>query len=406
MNYEEKILTCLVEMYRKSKKDSGDNKINRRTQVKPKKFYKKYDTNDGDFYEISRLNQVASALVEKGFICCDKETFGTQIQCIYLVDGKILEIEEYLSEKYGYVSKDKQIEEVLQLIDKYCDASPICEQECSALQSLVQSRKVPKNYKELDDVFKAIAFIENNTKDLLIREVSVKVYGTSKYFETEMMQPVCSILHKYSNIVRQDRELSDEILNRYHIYKEPQKLCIKGNVIFNISDKTVPVSAFSDGIEIMTTELANIQSIKILGDTFMTIENRTSYLRYKEEDTVCFYLGGFANRNQRDFIKMVYRDNPQVTYLHFGDIDAGGFLIHHNLCKITGVDFHMFSMSAQELKNKKYAACLQQLTENDIVRLQGLCGMLLYQDVVSYMLENHVKLEQEIISLCQMKGLE
>ena len=39
MKYEEKILTYLVENYRKSKKDSGQNKINRRTQVKPEKFY-------------------------------------------------------------------------------------------------------------------------------------------------------------------------------------------------------------------------------------------------------------------------------------------------------------------------------------------------------------------------------
>ena len=32
-----------MENYRKSKKDSGQNKINRRTQVKPEKFYKKYN---------------------------------------------------------------------------------------------------------------------------------------------------------------------------------------------------------------------------------------------------------------------------------------------------------------------------------------------------------------------------
>lgn len=43
MNYEEKILTYLVDNYRKSKKDSGDNKTNRRTQVKPEKLYKKYN---------------------------------------------------------------------------------------------------------------------------------------------------------------------------------------------------------------------------------------------------------------------------------------------------------------------------------------------------------------------------
>ena len=44
--------------------------------------------------------------------------------------------------------------------------------------------------------------------------------------------------------------------------------------------------------------------------------------------------------------------NRNASYLHFGDIDAGGFWIHHNLCEITGVNFELFSMSADELGNK------------------------------------------------------
>ena len=57
MTYEEKILTYLAENYRKSRKDTGNNKTNRRTQVKPEKLYKKYNANEGDFEEISKLNQ-------------------------------------------------------------------------------------------------------------------------------------------------------------------------------------------------------------------------------------------------------------------------------------------------------------------------------------------------------------
>lgn len=63
--YEEKILTHLVGNYRNSKKDSGDNKTSRRTQIKPEKLYKKYNANDGDFEEISKLNQVVNELTRK-----------------------------------------------------------------------------------------------------------------------------------------------------------------------------------------------------------------------------------------------------------------------------------------------------------------------------------------------------
>jgi hypothetical protein len=399
MEYEEKILTYLVDNYRKSKKDSGDNKTNRRTQVRPEKLYKKYNANDGDFEEISRLNQAVNELTEKGFTYSTTESFGTQIQSIYLVDERILDIEKYLSDKYGYVSKDMQIEKLQLLVDFYKNASPICEKECALLSESVDNRKISKNYEELDDVFKAISFIENNWTDLYIREVSMKVYGDSKFFENVTLQSVCTLLRKYSDRTIEENELIDEILVDYHIYKEPQKLCIKGNVVITTSGNNVDLSGFSEGIEIMASDLTKIQSVKICASKFMTIENRTSFLRYKDDDTVTFYLGGYANRYQREFIKLLHDTNPDTKFIHFGDIDAGGFWIHHNLCEITGIDFALFYMSSDELKNEEYESCLHGLTENDIARLKELKEMDLYAYTVNYMLENNVKLEQEIISL-------
>lgn len=404
MNYEEKILTYLVDNYRKSKKDSGDNKTNRRTQVKPEKMYKKYNANDGDFEEISKFNQAVEHLSKLGFIRSVKETFGTQIQCIFLVDECIQEAEQYLAEKCGYVSKDMQIEKLRNLVGKYKNASPICEKECARLLESIVERKVPKNIDELDDVLKAIAFIENNQEELYMREMSMKVYGDSKYFENVSLQPVCSMLRKYSKQNLRDGELLDEILLLYHIAREPQKLCIKGKVIIHISGKEVDISGFSEGIEFQASDLINIQSIKLMVPNFMTIENRASYLRYGRDDVVVFYLGGYANRYQRDFIKMVYASNTDACYLHFGDIDAGGFWIHHNLCEVTGVNFELFSMSAHELENRDFASCLHELSGNDKVRLQELKKSDAYEEVVQYMLRNNVKLEQEIVSLALMKG--
>ena len=161
MKYEEKILTCLVENYRRSKKDVGNNKTNRRTQVKPEKLYRKYRANDGDFEEISKLNQAVEELFQKGFITRETETFGTQLKCIYLMDERIQEIERYLTDQYGYVPKDRKLEKLQELVDKYQNTSSICKKECAILAECVESRKIPKNIEELDDVLKAVAFIEN-----------------------------------------------------------------------------------------------------------------------------------------------------------------------------------------------------------------------------------------------------
>lgn len=404
MNYEEKILTYLVDNYRKSKKDSGDNKTNRRTQVKPEKLYKKYNANDGDFEEISKFNQAVERLSKLGFIRSVKETFGTQIQCIFLVDECIQEAEQYLAENCGYVSKDMQIEKLRNLVGKYKNASPICEKECARLLKSIAERKVPKNIDELDDVLKAIAFIENNQEELYMREMSMKVYGDSKYFENVTLQSVCSILRKYLKQNLKDGELLDEILLNYRIIREPQKLCVKGKVIINIGGIEVDISEFAEGIEFHASELKNIKSVKLMVPYFMTIENRTSYLRYSKDDVVVFYLGGYANRHQRDFIKAVHTSNRDANYLHFGDIDAGGFWIHHNLCEITGVNFELFSMSRDELVNREFASCLHKLSDSDRSRLQELMRFKEYKQVIEYMLNHNVKLEQEIVSLSYMKG--
>lgn len=404
MNYEEKILIYLVENYRKSKKDLGDNKINRRTQVKPEKLYEKYNANDGDFEEISKFNQTVERLTELGFVYSTKETFGTQIQCIFLVDERIQDAEQYLAERCGYVSKDMQIERLRNLVDKYKKDSPICEQECARFLDNIAERKVPKNIDELDDVLKAVTFIEKNQEELYLREMSMKVYGDSKYFENVTLQPVCNMLRKYSEQDFREGELLDEILLYYHITREPQKLCIKGKAIINVGETEVDISGFSRGIEFQASDLINIKSVKLIVPNFMTIENRTSYLRYNMDDVVVFYLGGYANRYQRDFIKMVYSYNADACYLHFGDIDAGGFWIHHNLCEVTGVNFELFSMSVDELENREYALCLHELSGNDRIRLQELKKSEVYEDVIQYMLHNNVKLEQEIVSLTLMKS--
>ena len=230
-----------------------------------------------------------------------------------------------------------------------------------------------------------------------------KVYGDSKFFENETLQPVCKMLRKYSDR-SMENEMVDEILLDFHIAKEPQKLCIRGKVIINVSGKAVDISGFPGGIEFLASDLVHVQSVHLMVPEFMTIENRTSYLRYHADDIVTFYLGGFADRYQRDFLKLVYLFNQDARYKHFGDIDAGVFWIHHNLCEVTEVDFELFGMSVNELQNMEYTRCLHQLSHNDRARLQELKEMDTYAEVINYMLEQDVKLEQEIVSLTLMNG--
>lgn len=403
--WDEKILKILVDKYRNSKKDSNTNKVTKRTQVKPEMLYKKYYANDGDYDIISAINDEVENLSQLGFLTYEREKFGISITSIYLIDDQIDQVEDYLQKKFSFIPKRVKKEALLSTIDKYRNASDICRLECDRLlKQLTETNKIPTNYELIPNVLAAVAFIENNQTDLYVREVSMKVYGDSKYFEENTLKPACLMIRKYKDIPCESDQQIDEILVNYAISKEPLKFSIKGNCRLIINSKELDLSLLPEGIELNTESLNRIETICIDAPKFMTIENRTSYLRYSADDTVVFFLGGYANRHQRDFIKKVDADNPDLQFLHFGDIDAGGFWIHHNLCGVTGVDFKIFCMSQFELSQPQYSSCLQQLTDTDVVRLQELKNMVQYADTIQYMLHQNVKLEQEIISLDLMQS--
>ena len=87
--YEKKLLVGLVEGYRKSKKDTGENRTNRRTKLKLEKLYNKYHSNAGDYEKISAINDTVQKLKDKGFVTSEYESFGTDLTGIYLVDDKM-----------------------------------------------------------------------------------------------------------------------------------------------------------------------------------------------------------------------------------------------------------------------------------------------------------------------------
>ena len=398
MNYEEKMLTALAEKYRKSKKDSGTNVIMRRTKLTPTKLYKDYNRNDGDISQIEAVNQAILQCSEKGFVTYEKEGFSNEIQSIYLVDEKIEEIESYLEIKYGYEPKSVKRKHVERLLALYGGRTPAAERECSKLRRALEQNKIPSKYHQTEDLLKALVFIENNEKELYLREASSLIYGDSKYLEENTLTAVCRALRDYLGRPCGETELEDEILGEYHIAREKQKLCLKGDIILHIHGKELDLGHLSNGIEFFADEMDKIEKVQVQTPFFTTVENYTSWLRCCGQEESFFYLGGYATRSQRDFLKKIYYDNPSLTYRHFGDIDAGGLYIHVHLCRATGISFLMHLMSRAELEDTRFQSCLRPLSDNDRLHLESLEKQEIYQNLAGYMLEHGVKLEQEIVS--------
>ena len=396
--YEEKMLTALAEKYRKSKKDSGTNVIVRRTRITPSQLYKGYNRNDGDMTQIEAVNQAAMHCRQMGFLTFETEKFSNEIRNIDLVDEKIEELEAYLEQTYHYESKASKRQYVEELIAVYSGRSPAAELECRKLRQALEKNRIPPKYQQAKDLLKALVFIENNREELFLREASMLIYGDSKYLEEAMFHPVCKALREFLGRPCGEDELEDEILEEYHIRREKQKLCLKGDVMLQNGGKELELGNFADGVEFFSDELDGIERICVRVPEFITVENYTSWLRFRKERAVSFYLGGYAARFQRDFLRKVQEDNPHLVFRHFGDIDAGGLYIHEHLCRVTGIPFQMYRMSCAELQDARFRSCLQPLTNQDRIRLKSLEKQGTYRELAAYMLEKNVKLEQEIIS--------
>lgn len=85
-----------------------------------------------------------------------------------------------------------------------------------------------------------------------------------------------------------------------------------------------------------------------------------------------------------------------LKWYHFGDLDPDGFFILEHLKRGTGIAFETFHMGIEDLV--KYRDFGKNLEENDRKKAKTLMERGLYRKELAYMLQDDIKLEQEIIS--------
>ena len=238
---------------------------------------------------------------------------------------------------------------------------------------------------------------------LLERELSILKFGDSKAFEKSYKSKVCSILRKYGNYdnrldgIDVKSEVEHIILEEHLIFANPSYIYFKGNGTIKFNDGH-QISLNNDiSIGLTSDAIFEVKSIDIMDDNIVTIENLTSFNRYYTLNTFSIYLAGYHNSAKTNFLKLIYHNNSDKKWYHFGDIDPDGFYILEHLKTATGIEFKPMFMEREYLiKYKKYT---KELTENDKLKARRLIERAKYVDILEYMLEYNCKLEQEIISL-------
>lgn len=406
-DYKKAILDGLLKKY--NNRYAKNITTSKRIILKPVKVYKDYAKNNADISEKQCINEAVSELLHMGFVTVDylKSAGGMRsddIEKIYLSEEKLDSIYEYLKDEYGVVPQSIISKQVHEIVKKYSCTGEIVQKYCEEILVKVDDPRCSLVPERIEANLKMFSFLEKNKENLYVREASMLVYGDSKWFENNNYEEVCTFLRTATKMIREESERNDAILSLFYVAPAEQEIFIKGDWKIEWEQYVLEISKLQGGIAIASGDIRSIKSITVNTENLMTIENKTSYQRLKGSNSAMMYLGGFANRQQIEFLKKVISDNPDVRYQHFGDIDIGGFLIHKHLCHETSKKFELYCMGIQQLCDLRFSHCLRALTDNDMSRLEGLMENDLYSEVLKYMKEHNVKLEQEIVSYFLEKG--
>lgn len=405
--YDVKILSGLLDSYENSLLSQGENKVNIHIAFRfTKKTMPEYFNESSLAYD--EIHAVVKELERKDFfsVVWKKEKAGHIIQ-------KVILKEEHIDQVYSYLKRTPKADYVnlhlhfLAAWEQEQKEDVIASKFVAYLKERIEKGKSVKEFIDLSDLEKTknilamLSLVENNKESCYIREFSIWHFADSKAFESQL-----GVLGKIIRRFKTDFADMDiyQILAEYNIYHTPDYVYIKGEgeLSFQKGRKTVvDLACLEQGIGISGADVKNIiVSGRGKVKKVITVENLTTFFRWQEENSLIIYLGGYHNSVRRELLSKVYQELPEAEYLHFGDIDIGGFEIYRDLCEKTGIPFQTYHMGIWELK--QYEGYTKKLTENDKKRLQVLMGKEWFgqkgiAQVLEYMEEKDMKLEQEVI---------
>ena len=166
-------------------------------------------------------------------------------------------------------------------------------------------------------------------------------------------------------------------------------------------DSRIYLAALQGGIGLSSQDIGDVcWDVSCPVSQIVTIENLTSFHRWREEGTLAVYLGGYHNRAKRQFLKELYRAFPDCVYGHFGDLDCGGFQIWKDLCEKTGISFLPRYMDRETYL--QFCGTGKDLTEHDrreLLRMMEEPFFAGQRKLFETMLEVGKKVEQEGVSV-------
>ena len=397
VQYDRKVINQLLDTYENSLLSTGENKRTIQIEFRfTKTSIPAYFDESSSEYENIHISM--KELERKKLI----RIIWKDNKQDYLIH-KVRLMTDHLEEAYQYVGRRPKRgleEENVALLQKYLDEeAPVTVAFVNYLLGRLQNHRSVKEYIDLEDrketerFLRACVLVEQNREPCYLREFSIIHFQDYKYFE-QIESRIAKVFRHFSEEYGEMDSI--DLLAEYGIYRTPNYVYFKGNAVISIGEATVDLSLLKQGIGISGEDFPRIRFSDLSRvKKVITIENLTSFFRYCEEDSLMIYLGGYHNRIRRTLLNMIYETIPYANYYHFGDMDAGGFSILMDLRKKTGIPFMSYHMDLDTLK--EYRQYAKRLNESDRNRLEKIRIEKEFSEVIDFMLEENIKLEQECI---------
>ena len=401
---QKKTLELLLKKYESSKTYSGKNEVAQSFSLPPEKIFPDYADDFADVDKIQDFENDLALLQNDNLVAISKKNDRIQKITAVSTDENWAKIRAILGVKDKIERKKEEIN-FYSAIYKDPNSDQIVKDFCKAQIERLESGKEAEYVQgEAEKIIALLDYILENKTEILERELSISVLANSKLWEEKYKKKIIKILRQSGRFDSLIKDCADEkeavkvILEERNVFANPSYVYFKGNgtVVFE-NGKCINISA-DIPLALSSASVGKIRSFEIADSAIMTVENLTSFNRIDECDTFFIFLSGYHNSAKQNFLKKIFSQNDQKSYFHFGDIDPDGFFILENLRAKTDIDFKPYKMGIPELQ--KYSDFTKPLEENDITKAKTLIEKGVYAEVMNYMLEKNIKLEQEIVSYC------
>lgn len=398
-NFSFDLLNRLIKDFYNSKLSKGGSTRNLKIKLTIKDAELSTYTGRDSFKYIESNDAELASLEKKGYIIVRRD-YAHQLQSVELNIGAVDDIRKAI----GIEDRDAILASILKILQTVPN-SKIVQAFADAEIAYIKDKfcwhkSYFKDEKELSAIIRVLDAMSRQTEEIMERDFSVTVLSDSKAFGA-LKNKVITILKKFDeSLIMTDDETDEEILLNYNIVKNSTYALVKGELNFKLNNQSIELKKL--GFEYSLSD-EMIKQIKLLPSSLtklITVENLTTFYKFNEENAVIIYLAGFHNHTKQLLLNKIYKNFEGLECYHFGDIDAGGFMIYNNLVSSTGISFKPYKMGIAELV--AHQDNLKTLTENDRVRLTNMQSKneyAIFHEVITYMLENNVKLEQEILDL-------